>query len=1131
MKINLHFREWNYRSLKKPLQIMRNALIILFLGVMQVKAIDTYSQGTRLTLNFSDTEIIKVLDKIESESEFVFLYNEKLLDTNRKISISEKDQLIKVILDDLFKGTDVKYTIIDRKIILAPEYLTKENSTKDLTQQLIITGTVTDSQTGDAMSGVNVVVKGTTIGAITDINGKYSLNVPDQNAALLFSFIGYDNVEEPVAGRTTINVALVSVSTAIEEIIVIGYGTQKKSDLTGSVSRISMDKGKTLASSSISQVISGSVAGINVAGTTGVAGSDPDISIRGQTSLSASGAPLIVLDGIIYNNSLNNININDIETIDVLKDASSAAVYGSRAANGVMLITTKKGTSQKPVISFNGYYGYQSQTNNPVKVMNGDQYAIRLTDYYYQQSLYSWYATKPTSDAGRPIYPDITNPAIVASKLRSQEERDNYLAGPQNEIDWIKEVTRVAPIQDYNLSMSGKGNNVNYFVSGSATNEKGIQKNDQFKRLTFRSNLESTVADWLKLGFNSSFSFRDYSGVAASLSNAISASPWANNHIGSPVYDIDLCQEYYMHYPFDDSYMTDSDLRNNQVLVGKAIITVPWIKGLTYELNFSSTVDRVNQNSFAPVTTRNGQSLNGYAKKYSYVENNWLLNNIITYNRTFNGDHMVNATFLYSRESRTANSTTAEASNFANDVLGYNNLGLGSLQKTSSTAWEENSISYMGRLNYVFKNRYMITGTVRRDGYSGFGAENKFATFPSVSLAWVSSDEKFFKDNISWLYLKERISWGINGNQGIGRYASFSKMEASNYVYGATSVTTVNPSTLGNSTLKWEETASFNFGIDFGLFNRRINGTIDLYTATTDNVLVQRAIPTTTGYSSVWSNMGQIKNKGMELGITSKNLTGKLYWETNFVFAINKDKISKLYGNENDADIGNSWFVGEPISAIYDYEMSDGTVWTEADLFSGNILNGWYPGQFKLVDQNNDGQIEPNADRKVLGYSAPLYRFSINNTLTYKNFTLSFFINSVQGGKKNYLMNSSYYSLIPAADNAYRMNQYAIRQYWTPDNGVTNASGMYSQPPRTSGLYLSRNFVRLQDVSLSYTLNANLLKKLKISTFQLYIASKNPYIWTKWEGWDPETAIANNDPFRGLTGSMRNITFGCRITL
>lgn len=995
-------------------------------------------------------------------------------------------------------------------------------------QQLTVSGTVTDASTGTPMPGVNVVIRGTVLGALTGMDGKYSMVVPDQNAVLVFSFIGYVTIEEPVSGRTTVNAALSPATTELEEVIVTGYGTQKKSDLTGSVVRVAMDEKASLANMNISQALSGATAGVNVQGS-GLAGSDPSLSIRGQTSLSASDAPLIVLDGIIYNGSISNINVSDVESIDILKDASAAAVYGSRSANGVMLITTKKGKTEKPLISFNMYYGFQDMTNNPMRVMNAEEYAVRLTDYYYQQDLYTWYKTKPTSATGKPVRPDINDRNIVAARLRTQEERDNYLAG--NEINWVDEVLRTAPIQNYNLSMSGKSARSNYYVSASYTNEDGILKNDDFSRLTLHSNVESKITDWLTVGLNSSYSFRDYSGLEANLGNARACSPLANNKIGLPNYDMYLTGEAYMPYPLNNLYVDHKDNRNDLLLVGNTKITVPWIQGLTYEFNYSNNFTTRKYNRFYPSTVPEGSGNKGRAIKNPSEERNWIYNNIVTYLRTF-GDHQVNATLLYSQEGRNAESSTLTAEGFDNPVLGYNNVGLGTTVTVGSTAWKENSISYMARLNYTFMNRYLLTATIRRDGFSGFGPAKKFANFPSISLGWVVSDEAFMQSLDKLLYLKLRTSYGENGNQGIGRYSSFSRMTADSYVFGPTTAIAVYPSSLGNASLAWEKTASFNLGVDFGLFNRRISGSLDLYKAKTTDVLVRRALPPTTGYGNVWTNIGAIDNKGIELELTSINLIGSLGWETNFVFSLNRDKISKLYGDKNDKDIGNSWFVGESITAIYDYEMAGG-LWTEAELFAGQTYNNWYPGQFKYVDQNDDGVIEPNNDRKIIGYRTPSFRFSINNTLTYKNFALTVFINSIQGGKKYYMLdNAGVTNVAWRSDDVLRINASAVRPYWTPDNGVDNATGVYNSPAVTSGIYESRSFVRLQDVSLSYSFNPELLNRLKLQAFQVYLSSKNPYIWTQWSGWDPEVVSWNPSDGNTRTNEplMRNITAGFRIT-
>jgi TonB-linked SusC/RagA family outer membrane protein len=989
--------------------------------------------------------------------------------------------------------------------------------------QLQIRGKVIDKNTKEPLPGASVVVKGTTIGTTTDANGNYSLSNVSGNTILQFTFVGMKSQEIAIAGKTNIDALLEEDAIGIEEVVAVGYGTMKKSDLTGSVSRTSIGDKTALSNTNLIQALSGTTAGVNIQAA-GLAGSEPSLSIRGKTSLSASDKPLIVVDGIIYNGDIANINISDVESVDILKDASAAAVYGSRSANGVLLITSKKGKTDKPTISFNMNYGYQDMTNNPMSVMNADQYAIRLVDFYYQQSLYSWYKTKPTSEVGKPVRPDVTDRNVVAGRLRTQEERDNYLAG--REINWVKEVLRTAPIQNYNLSFSGKSEKSNYFVSASFADEKGIQLNDQFSRFTIHSNVESKVASWLTIGLNASYSYRDYSGLPADLgwnqTGARSASPLANNKIGLPKYDMYLTGEAYMPFPLNNLYVNNSDIRNNLFLVGNAKFTIPWVKGLTYELNYSNTYSNRNNNTFYPVTTPSGAGNKGQAIKNPSEQRDGIVNNIVTYLRSF-GNHQINATLLYSRENSTAQSSTLNAQGFDNPVLGYNNMGLGTIATVASTAWEENSISYMARANYTYKNRYMITGTVRRDGYSGFGENTKFASFPSVSLGWVASEESFLKD-LSWMYLKVRTSYGKNGNQGIGRYSSFSRMNATAYVYGSSTAIAVYPNSLGNADLGWESTSSFNVGVDYAFLNQRISGSIDVYNAKTSNVLVQRTLPPTTGYSSVWANIGAIENKGIELALNTVNVKGKLNWTTNFNFSINRDQITKLYGGQNDKDIGNGWFVGESMSSIYDYEFAGG-LWTEKELFEGKTLANWYPGQFKYVDQNKDGVIEPIADRKIIGNKSPNYRFSINNTLSYNNFTLSFLINSIQGGNGYYLDdNSSVINTQWNSDNVYRVNASAVRPYWTPDNGVNNATGIYNTPVVHGGVYESRSFVRLQDVSLSYNFKSNLLKKLKLESCQFFMSGKNLYTWTKWSGWDPEVGVSDSP-------LMRSVSTGFKLTL
>lgn len=982
-----------------------------------------------------------------------------------------------------------------------------------------ITGTVT-SETGETMPGVNVIEKGTTNGTTTDANGAYSISVSN-DAVLVFSFIGFITKETALNGRSVVDVTLSEDVTNLEELVVIGYGEQKKSDLTGSVVRVSMEDKANQANVNIMQALVGAAPGVNLE-SRGGANSEPDLSIRGQTSLSASDKPLVVIDGIIYNGSMSNININDVESIDILKDASAAAVYGSRSANGVLLITTKKGKSGKPVISFDMYNGFQDMTNNPMRVMNADEFAIRLLDWEHQEEVYKWYKTSPTSADGRPVRPDVTNREVVASYLRTYEEQQNYLAG--NEIDWVDEVLQVAPMQSYNLGLQGKADNVSYYLSASYTDVEGIQLNDKFKRITVRSNLESEVNKWLTLGLNASYSNLDNSGISTSLQNARLASPLVDNKIGLPNYDIYLGGELFQPYPLANLFIDNSDISNELFAVGRAKITVPGVEGLKYELNYSNIYSTRDNNTYHDSHTPSGVSNRGLAIKNPREDREWIVNNILSYSRTF-GDHQINSTLLFSREGKKGNTSTLNAQGFDNEVLGYNNMGLGSIVTVASTAYEENSLSYMARVNYSFLSRYMITATLRRDGYSGFGAGNKWATFPSASIAWIATDEPFLQ-NLGFS-MKVRTSYGKNGNQGIGRYSSLSRMGTRYYVYGQTTAIGLYPSTLGNQDLGWETTTSYNAGLDFGFLENRITASVDAYVAETEDVLVRRQLPRASGYQNVWSNIGGIDNKGIEIQANSVNVDGSFKWESGLVFSMNRDKINKLYGENDDRDIGNSWFVGEPIGALYDYEMAGG-VWTEEEFFSDNILAGWYPGQFRYVDQDKDGVIDPTNDRKVIGYSSPSFRFSVSNTFSYKNFTLSVLVNSIQGGDDYYLANNAD-MINPLFYMQNRMNNSAINSYWRPDAPTSNTTGIYNVPLRQSGIYQSRSFVRLQDVSLSYQFPKTTIDKLKLENAQVYVSSKNPYVWTKWQGWDPEIGVDSNG---GVNDEplMRNIIMGLRVS-
>lgn len=929
------------------------------------------------------------------------------------------------------------------------------------------------------------------------------------------SFVGYKVKNVPINGRSDLGtIELEPQAISGEELVVIGYGVQRKKDLTGSISHLDMPTAEMTATTDLTQVLQGATPGLN-AKSGSRAGETGGLSIRGKTSLSASDRPLLVVDGMIFNGSTADLNINDIASVDVLKGASAAAVYGSRSANGVIVITTKQGQTEKPQFNFNAYYGVQELANTDRdNVMNGEQYATRLVDYYYQQDLYDWYKTNPTSAGGRPQRPDITDRDLVASYLRTEEEQGNYLAG--NQINWMDQIFRIAPIQSYTLSVSGQTDKTNYYLSTSYTNQEGILVNDKFERLTLFSKFENELTDWFTIEFDPMFTLRDYSGLEASISDALIASPYGDKYNDSGEYPVYIAGESYAYHPLGHQLVDDSQPQNNLNFVLKGKIDVPRVEGLRYQVDFSKNYIFNRHYQYFPKSVAEGSKVDGQAIKNTSNQSKWLINNTITYNRTFKNLHKINVTLLHSDEKLTGEGTLAQGVGFNSEKLGYHSLELAETQEISSSSYREYTRSFLGRVNYIFKDRYLFTATIRRDGYSGFGSNRKWGNFPSLSAGWVISDEPFLNEP-DWLnFLKLRLSYGVNGNQGIGRYRSLSHMESISTVFEGATAIGLYSSSMGNDDLGWEKTTSANFGVDFRLLSDRLIGSVDYYEASTSDVLVARAIPRVSGNSSVYDNIGGIENKGIEVSLDTYNIDKLDFsWKTSFTFALNRNKITKLYGDVTE-DIGNTWFVGHSIYSVYGYEIEG--VWQEEDLFEGRIPEGYYPGQFKMKDLNGDGEITADADRKILGSTDPNYRFSIGNEFNYKNFSLHIFINSIQGRGGYYIGSNSGALIAGGTDQAYRLNRTAIRDYWRPNNPVNNAPGMYYDSKITPSVYQDKSFIRLQDVTLSYSFSQESLAKLGLTNLRIYASGKNLYTWTKWSGWDPDV---QNPLMRSVIGGVK----------
>jgi TonB-linked SusC/RagA family outer membrane protein len=969
-----------------------------------------------------------------------------------------------------------------------------------------------------------VSIQGTNNAVITDADGNYAITVTGERATLVFSYIGYKTVAYPVGNRSRIDVTMEEEVSSLDEVVVIGYGTVKKSDVTGAVAQADLQVMENASNVNILDMLRGIVPGLNI-GVAVTAGGNPDISIRGRNSISGTQSPLIVLDGIIYRGEFTDINPADVGSIDVLKDASSAAIYGSQGANGVILITTKGANkNSKPVIHYSGQFSTQSLTNNKLRPLDSEGYVQILKDMFLEES---------RTGADLMQY----NPTFdVTSKFRDAQAALDYKNGKGVNTDWWDILSNPLPyVQNHSLSINGRNDLVSYFMSVGITDQKNLVINDTYKRYSFRVNLDLKITDWLKVGTQSYYNISDFSGA-----NVGFASLGQIPAIVSPYDENGTLKElYYMGQlnPMLSQDNPDENVRTTLSGTFYADVSIPFIKGLSYRANFSQNRTAYRVYTFNPYANND----NGAARKYNTNGYTTTFDNILTYKREF-GKHSVNATFVYGIEKRSYENTDANASYFTDMTLGYNEMqaGQADLNTITSDAWKETSLYTMARLVYSFNDRYIFTGTVRRDGFSGFTENNKFATFPSLAVAWRAGEESFVKDNVQWIdNLKLRVSYGMGGNRTAGRYSSMAQMASltGGYLYGdgATGERAQYVSTLANNDLKWETTTSTNIGIDFSVLKGRIFGNYEYYYSKTNDLLYNIVVPQINGVANTYipTNIGKMRNFGHEFSITGVPIKTKDWeWYVTGTFALNNNKVLTIIGQDADGDgkeddiISSGIFIGEPLGALYDYNITG--MWQVADYNAGIIPAGFTYGVYKIEDIDNSGGISADKDRKIVGYADPLYRFSIQNTVRYQNLELKMMINSVQGGKDHYLAQPL--SSQPIRDNLQNWS-WMDYDYWTPENPDARYRqvGQYNTITGVGfGPYVSRSFVRLQEVSLAYKFPKKLLEKIKMASAKIYISGTNLLTLTDWDGWDPEPAQGVT---WGISGYpiMKSFTVGLNI--
>lgn len=1000
-----------------------------------------------------------------------------------------------------------------------------------MAQNMQISGQVVDED-NEPIPGATVLLKGTATGAATDLDGFYQLSVP-ANAVIVFSFIGYQQQEVQVGNRSEINIRLVSDMGSLEEVVVIGYGTARKRDLTGAVSSVSADRLENENPNSVQDVLRGNIAGLNVGMSTSAKGGG-GLEVRGRTSLNAGTSPLIVLDGAIYYGQLSDINPNDIETIDVLKDASSAAVFGAKAASGVVLVTTKYGKSDKPTIKVNTNWGIAAMSvNEPIygpnefiswredvmKSINAGGYQPhRFSDPRNLPSDISqeeW--MKYDGSEGDPV-------SVWLQRLNMQPvEIENYKAG--RSVNWYDKMFQNGLRQDHTVSLSGTNQGLKYYWSLGYLDNEGMIVGDRFTTIRSRVNLEGKVNDFLTVGMNTQFADRDESQVPVDWGLLRVLSPWGSEYdedgkyVWRPNTEASGGQHPYYGPSHTDRLQKETTL--NATLFAK--LDLPF--GFSFRTNFTPRYEFYERYNHESADHQDWGARGGIATRQQRKVYYWQVDNILSWSKKFNDIHNFDVTLLANAEKFQSWDNTMENNGFEpHDRLGYHNMAAGINPLISSNDEYSTGDALMARLIYTLQDRYLLTASVRRDGYSAFGQSNPRATFYSAALGWVFTDEDFF--NVSWLdYGKFRVSYGVNGNRDIGRYAALSDLNTGKYFYQRPDgslyfVNQLYVNSMMNRDLKWEKTAALNFGLDFTLFGNILDGTIEAYDMSTTDLLVQRSLPDILGFNWVWDNLGEVRNKGFEVSLNSTNMSRENFvWRSGLNFQLNRNKIISLYGDMDDAgneldDQSNKWFISESIDRIWHWK-TDG-IWqsNEADEAANY---GVKPGDYKVVDVNDDG-LFTNADKQFLGYTEPRFRWSLRNEFKFhKNFDLSFQLYSNWG-------HSSSFNQLKNRDGFLDRTSSYVFPYWTEENPNNEWARLYSSEGGSSGfnVYRKRSFIRIENISFAYTVPKAIVERAKIQNLRFYGNIRNVAVYSpEWDFWDPES----------VGPTPRYFTLGVDITL
>jgi TonB-linked SusC/RagA family outer membrane protein len=1176
----------DWGKVRKIWMTMRLIVFLFFVSLMHVSA-SVYSQKTVLTLKVENATLQQVFKTIQQQSEFDFFYKDEQIPANARVSMEFEKEPVEVILGKILNETGLTYHVIDKDIVITTKAIAKNEGSQ---QQNSIKGKVTD-QTGAPLPGASVVVKGTTFGITTDVDGNYSLTIPTDAKILTCSFIGMKAVEIVIANRTTVNITLTEETIGLEDVVVIGYGTVRKSDVTGALTTVSEKIIKEKPVQNALQAIQGKAAGVDIVSNVRP-GEIASISIRGTRSINGSNAPLFVVDGIIMMGTINDINPNDIASIEILKDASSTAIYGSRGANGVVLVTTKSGKKGKISVNYEASLSVDKIHSMTDWASSGEalnRYRLAEIDgATYKSGAISYAYPDPNADiqtfgnsdastinAIRSGY-EWNDPGTYSSvKTRAATTQELAKGWPAQvpvfngstipTTDWIGLLTQPSSTQNHIISISAGNEISKVYLSAGYLDNNGTQKNQGYKRYTFRLNGDITPTKWLNVGasINASRSIQEYGTInrtgsatgpkdayGTALSQYVMATPYnangvliekpGNNNtipVWNPLIDIDNAK--------DERMATNL----NANLFGE-IKLLPWLK---YRMNFGTGI-RNNRNASwqgsQSTLLRTATPPTSTATYASGEQFQYMLENLLYIDKTIKS-HTFGLTLLQSAQHYQSESSNIGASKILYNSSLWYNLGANLNGKPDSygTSFGENSLqSYMGRFNYSFNNKYLLTATGRWDGSSVLAEGHKWDFFPSFAAAWKIQEESFLKP-IEWINeLKFRVGYGVTGNSGVGSYTTMGPLTQYNYVFGTQAAIGYIPMSMANPGLAWEKTAQVNTGIDFSFLKNRISGSLEVYQSNTSDILMQRDIPVITGYPNIWFNIGKMRNTGVELTLSTVNIDKNGFrWTTDLNWSSNKEKIVELVNGKEDMKALN-YFIGQPLQVFRTYVVNGLWQNTTEDLaeIAKWSANGFYfePGQYKPTEQGTPDYKLTDADMVIRGSDRPKWVAGMNNSVSYKNFDLSFSIYSRIG--------QSYFSSLQPGGSGGGKYVGMVRSvdpndFWSPDNTTARwpkptSKAKTSVAAVNQATYINDgSFLTVRNIALSYSIPTRILDKYQVKSCQIYTQVLNPFIF----GGDVVKAGLNPDDTNGWTsvnsagdptgGSnnntmmIRSLVFGLRV--